>query len=100
MKNKLLPRPKDPPMAKKDKGGNLITAPLPLKSLYLNTYRERLSHRPMKADYKDIYQLKTKLWNLRYEDLKSVKSLPWTLTDFSACRQVLSVFVSSAWKIS
>ena len=78
-------------MAKKDKGGNLITAPLPLKKLYLDTYRERLSHRPMKANYKDIYQLKTKLWNLRYEELKSIKSQPWTLTELSKAIKGLKV---------
>ena len=65
-------------MAKKDKGGNLVTAPLPLKKLYLETYKERLSHRPMKAEYSDIFDLKTKLWKLRYEELKSVKSLTLT----------------------
>ena len=68
-------------MAKKDKGENLVTAPLPLKKLYLETYRERLSHRPIKAEYSDIFDLKTKLWKLRYEELKSVKSLPWTSTN-------------------
>ena len=71
LKNKLLPRPSDPPMAKKDKGGNLITAPLPLKKLYLETYKERLSQRPMKAEYKDIFRLKNYLWKLRYEELKN-----------------------------
>ena len=37
LKNKLLPRPTDPPMAKKDKGGNLVTAPPPSeKALFTN----------------------------------------------------------------
>ena len=35
----------------------------------------------MKADYRDIYKLKTKLWKLRYEELKNVKSQPWTLAN-------------------
>ena len=83
MKNKLLPRPKDPPMAKKDKWGNLITAPLPLKKLYLETYKERLAHRPMKAEYKDIFELKTVLWRLRYEELKNRKSPPWTVANLN-----------------
>ena len=83
LKNKLLPRPNDPPMAKKDKGGNLITAPLSLKKLYLETYRERLSERPMKAEYQDIYNLKNELWKLRYEELKSIKSAPWTLANLN-----------------
>ena len=45
----------------------------------------------MKADYKDIYQLKTKLWNLRYEDLKSRKSLPWTSNDLNKAIKGLKV---------
>ena len=83
MKNKLLPRPKDPLMAKKDKWGNLITAPLPLKKLYLETYKERLAHRPMKAEYKDIFELKSVLWRLRYEELKNRKSPPWTVANLN-----------------
>ena len=70
-------------MAKKDRGGNLVTAPLPLKKLYLETYRERLSHRPMKAEFKDIYHLKTLLWELRYEEVKNVKSDPWKMANLN-----------------
>ena len=91
IKNKLFPRPQDPPMAKRDRGGNLITAPLPLKKLYLETYRERLSHRAIKAEYKDIYQLKTKLWNLRYEELKSIKSQPWQVINLNKAIKGLKI---------
>ena len=54
----------DPPMAKVDKLGNLITAPEALKSLYLQTYVERLRHREIKADYVINHQKKTELWNM------------------------------------
>ena len=37
LKNKLMPKEMDPPMAKVDKLGNLITAPEALKTLYLQT---------------------------------------------------------------
>ena len=37
VKNKLFPRPNDPPMAKRDTHGNIITAPSQLKSLYVET---------------------------------------------------------------
>ena len=79
LKSKILPHPSDPPMAKKDDGCNLITSPLPLKKLYLETYRKRLAPRPMKEEYKDIFQLKTLLWKLRLEYLKIKKSAPWNL---------------------
>ena len=76
VKSNLLPRPQDPPMAKRDAGGNLVTAPLPLKKLYIETYKKRLEHRPMKEEYKDIYELKTLLWDLRFREIKGLKSLP------------------------
>ena len=41
-------------MAKKDKGGNLVTAPLPLKKLYIETYKSRLAHREMKEEFTNI----------------------------------------------
>ena len=91
LKNKLLPRPTDPPMAKKDKGGNLVTAPLPLKKLYLQTYKERLAQRPIKAEYQDIYKLKSDLWMLRYEDLKCRKSQPWTLENLNKAIKGLKI---------
>ena len=62
MKKKLCPKHIDPPMAKHDSKGNLITNPAALKKLYLQTYTERLSHRPMKPELLDIFYLKSELW--------------------------------------
>ena len=42
LKNKLIPRDLDPPMAKLDDKGNLISAPNALKTLYLEHYAKRL----------------------------------------------------------
>ena len=66
LKSKLLPRPRDPPMAKKDAHGNLITSKGALKKLYLDTYVHRLRNREMKSEYSDILQLKTVLWGERF----------------------------------
>ena len=88
VKKKVLPRPTDPPMAKKDSGGNLVTAPLLLKKLYLETYKKRLEHRPMKKEYEDIFQLKTLLWNLRYDFVKDIKSPPWDMNDLEKAIKV------------
>ena len=77
VKSKVCPRPRDPPMAKRDVQGNLITAVAPLKKLYIDTYRYRLRHRNMKPEYQEIYQLKTQLWELRFEELKLKESAPW-----------------------
>ena len=67
---KLLPRARDPPMAKKDLHGNLITMKSALKKLYLDTYVYRLRNREIKSDFQDILSLKTLLWR---ERLKSTK---------------------------
>ena len=61
LKQRLCPKPKDPPMAKKDLLGNLVTAPNELKELYAKTYEYRLRHRSMKEDLMDVYSLKTEL---------------------------------------
>ena len=81
IKKRICPRPKDPPSAKKDEFGNLITAPSALKNLYLQTYKIRLEYRKMNERYEGIRQLKTELWDLRFESLKEKISVPWTLED-------------------
>ena len=74
LKQKLRPNSKDPPMAKNDKDGNLITSPEGIKSLYLEAYKTRLKHREMKPELFDLYLLKTELWLSRQEYLKDKKS--------------------------
>ena len=55
LKNKLIPKEVDPPMAKLDEHGNLITAPKALKKLYIEHYALRLKHREIKVDYLENY---------------------------------------------
>ena len=66
---------------KKGCWGNLVSAPLPLKKLYIETYKSRLEHRKIKAEYNDIYELKTLLWCLRYHGVKQVKSSQWEMSN-------------------
>ena len=77
LKKRLCPKTCDPPMAKMDKEGNLITSPQLLKNLYLQTYQERLKNRDMKCTLLDIYFLKKELWNSRLKELKTKKTAPW-----------------------
>ena len=77
LEQKLSPFAPDPPMAKHDNEGNIITAPEALKTLYLQTYQNRLKHRLMKPELMDIYFLKTKLWMSRLSNLKEKKTPPW-----------------------
>ena len=66
-------------MAKKDAEGNLITNPDALKELYIQTYVDRLAHRPMKKDFEEIYELKCLLWEERNKSIKKIRSKPWTI---------------------
>ena len=89
IKSKLFPRPKDPPTAKKDDYGNLITAPQALKDLYLITYKNRLEHRKMNERYENLRKLKSDLWDLRFESLKLKQTIPWTLSDLEKATKSL-----------
>ena len=78
LKSKLCPRPLDPPTAKLDKNGKLVTNPQKLLDLYLETYSDRLRHREMKKEYADVFHLKNNLWKLRLEKCLQVKTEAWT----------------------
>ena len=77
LKQKICPKIPDPPMAKKDENGSLITAPELLKSLYLRTYEKRLENRIMKKELMDVYFLKQELRKSRMVELRSKKSEAW-----------------------
>ena len=81
VKSKLFPRPSDPPMAKKDPYGNIITSQEALKKLYLDTYIQRLEHREMKDEFKEIFQLKSQLWKERLKLVKTNISTDWKMEE-------------------
>ena len=81
LKSTLCPRKCDPPMAKIDKSGKLITTHKELKELYLSTYTERLGHREMEKKFDDIFLLKNKLWELRYSECLKFKTPHWSEGD-------------------
>ena len=68
----------DPPMAKRGRLGNLITAPEALKNLYLETYVESLRHREIKSGFISNYQKKVELWDMRFEYLKNKVTNDWS----------------------
>ena len=84
IKQKLCPTYADPPMAKHDEHGNVITAPTVLKQLYLKTYQHRLRQREMKMELMDVYYLKMELWMSRLESIKMVKTKPWNEENLDA----------------
>lgn len=83
IKRSLFPQAEDPPMAKKDSNGNLITCPNLLKNLYAETYRERLRQREMLPHLKDIYQLKTELWKMRFINIKKRQTPSWNMNQLN-----------------
>ena len=74
LKKKLCPQNIDPPMAKRDKNGDLVSNPETLKQLYVDTYKDRLRHRIISTGYEDLEKQKTFLFNLRLFLSKTKKS--------------------------
>ena len=91
VKRKIYPTLTEPPTAKLDEAGNLITEVEPLKNLYLRTYVHRLRQRQMKDDMLELQSLKTDLWKGRFEHSKSRKSEPWTLKDLDVVLKSLKL---------
>ena len=79
LRNKLCPKPQDPPMAKKDSAGNLVTGSEQLKRLYADTYEHRLRHRKIAAKYSDMLRLKSELWARRLQYIKAKVTNPWSM---------------------
>ena len=80
LKNKLCPKPSDPPMAKKDTLGNLVTEPNQLKELYISHYKHRLRHRKIEADFEDLFKMKNDLWKYRLDILRRRTTEPWKIS--------------------
>ena len=66
LKKKLAPKASiDPPSAKRDKDGKLVTNKSELEQLYLDTYVQRLTPNPVKEGMEEIVKLNDTLFNLR-----------------------------------
>ena len=72
------------PVGKLDRFGNLVTNHAGLKSLYLNTYKQRLRNRPIKDELIGIKALKDISFQLKLEVASSNKSAPWTIDDLES----------------
>ena len=82
MKKKLAPKNSfDPPAAKKDKYGNLISDKEGLEALYINTYRERLKPSTILEGLEDLKDLKEYLFKLRFKYASKIISNPWQMND-------------------
>ena len=82
LKKKLAPKNTiDPPAAKKDKWGNLVTGKEALETLYIETYRERLKSHPISKDLQDLKDLKEYLFNLRVKYASKRISEDWKIEE-------------------
>ena len=82
LKKKLSPKNKiDPPAAKKDKLGNLVTSKTLLEQLYLDTYVDRLKPNEVEEGYEELLELKDYLFEQRIELAKQKVSNDWTAQD-------------------
>ena len=82
VKKKIFPKNNPTkPTGKKNSQGQIITSPDGLKDLYLETYIQRLRHRPIREDLKEIKELKDSLFYSRLELSKRTKSKSWKMED-------------------
>ena len=80
MKNRLcLKNTLDPPSAKRNSDGILVSDPEQLKTLYLETYVDRLTPNKIAENLKETEELKNDLFSLRMKAASEVKSEDWTL---------------------
>ena len=85
LKKKLAPKNTiEPPMAKKDSQGNLITDQNGLEQLYLKTYVERLKPNQIKPGLETLEEMKELLFKMRLEICKDRKSKWWEMDDLEA----------------
>ena len=78
LKRKICPKNTDKPSAKINKKGEFVTNKVKLKELYVETYKERLSHRDVHPGYEVMADIKMYLFRLRYEVTRRIKSPDWT----------------------
>ena len=78
LKRKVCSKQSEKPSAKLNKKGEFVTDKVKLKELYLGTYKERLSHRPVHEGYESMFNLKMNLFKLREIVTSRTKSRDWT----------------------
>ena len=87
---KLTPKCNDePPSAKVNKNGEIVTDFEALKSLYLETYKDRLQPNPISDDLVELKEMKEFLLNLQMNAAKSKTSHDWTISNLDKTLKTL-----------
>ena len=82
LKKKLAPKNTiDPPAAKKNDSGQLVTEKQALENLYLETYRKRLTSNPIPEDLSELMELKEGLFDIRKKIAKNEVSREWNIQE-------------------
>ena len=63
----------DPPCAKKNKDGNLVSNKEALEKLYIETYTERLEPNPIREEYSDLKAMKQYLFKMNHKIVKQIQ---------------------------
>ena len=80
LKKKLAPKNTiDPPAAKQDKFGNLVTDKEGLEALYLDTYIQRLKPNKIADGLEELKSLKEYLFDLRLKYSRRIISKDWEM---------------------
>ena len=80
LKKKISPKnSEDPPSAKIDSEGNLVTDKSQLENLYLKTYVDRLSPNPIPENLQEVFDLSSLLFDLRMNKSSKNISPDWTM---------------------
>ena len=78
LKKKLYNKTQEVPMAMQDEAGNVISNKTSLKKLYMKTYQNRLSHKPIQEGWKDFQNLKESLFRNRISHSSEIIVKDWT----------------------
>ena len=82
LKKRLAPKNVvDPPAAKKNSAGELVTDRKELENLYLETYKSRLTPNPISEDLLELKNLKEYLFSIRKRLAESEISEDWSIDD-------------------
>ena len=89
LKQKLNLKGSDPPMAKVDKNGQIITTKQGILNLYEAEYKERLAQTNPHKNYDEIQKLKEDLFELRFKIGSNRKTEDWSYGDLEKICQKL-----------
>ena len=84
LKKKVFPKKSQSlPSAKINVNGDLVSDPVDLQQLYLETFTHRLRERPPREEYSELYDLQKGLLEKRLMVTKTEKSPSWTENDIT-----------------